>query len=409
MQHATPPIPLQWNFCHTSHSFDRAVLRKMDFVLKKPQVVPSHANIQRRVEYLVEGEPRMGDIGSCLLGELTDQGRLNMLRIGHNIRSLYVGKLHLLPAQLHVTDADRVYFRTTDMTRTTQSLEQVVTGFFGSSMGQPGSLIPSINVRNNVDEDMLPNSRPCAKLALMMRRFSKEAATIYNPQLAELDNAICPHNDGVPPRVDGQPKLSGLIDTARAAMAHKVPIPHPFSQPVVVDLMEKAVVHEWFAGYETADLNERRQYRRLAMGAFSGSLYDKFARRVVLGDKDPLRLSLYLGHDATLIGLLHVMDCFNGKWPAFAASLSMELFRNMIEATPPEPDGAPLSKVEGKGFYVRCRYGDETLFLPACAPADKHFADKSEFCTLDAFRQAMVDNMQPADGSSIAQECAVAL
>ena len=74
---------------------------------------------------------------------------------------------------------------------------------------------------------MLPNARTCGRHAQLMRSFAKEAAVVYNPKLAQLDESIAPHNNGKGPRVDGQPRLSGLVDTARAAACLLYTSPSP--------------------------------------------------------------------------------------------------------------------------------------------------------------------------------------
>ncbi|WFD29344.1 acid phosphatase [Malassezia sp. CBS 17886] len=388
LRSADPPIPMRWNFCHASHHFDQAVLR----LAGDAKGYPSRANIQRRVEFAPNGtETLTGGEGDCLLAELTDVGRLTMLRIGMAIRRLYVDKLALLPPTLQQFDSDKVYFRTTHVNRTKQSLEQVITGVLGMNLEEPQCFVPKEYVRNTSEEDLLPNPGACASLMRMMGKAADEAATVYNPQLRTLDDAVTRHMEGAPPRVDGRPRVSGIVDTIRAARAHGLPTPTVFAEPAVLSLMENAIVHEWFAGYQAAHPDERRRFRRLAMGPFLGSLYDRFAKRASQGDADPLRLSIYLGHDASLVGILSTLDCFNGRWPDFSASLCMELFRG--------------KETQGDQHYVRSRYGDETLIIPGCAARDDHYPGHPELCTLAAFRRIVCDSLQPADGASFAEEC----
>lgn len=387
MQTATPPIPLRWNFCHTSHEFDKAVLRLAE---GEKDGVPSRAMIQRRIEVACPGtEPAPGAPGDCLLGELTDLGRMSMLQLGRAMRRLYVDKLHFLPERLAASDEAMVYFRSTDMRRTAQSLDQVITGLMDPFLGQPGTLVPHVFIRNITEENMLPNPRTCGRLAQLMRSFAKEAAVVYNPKLAQLDESIAPHNNGKGPRVDGQPRLSGLVDTARAAAAHGIDAPAPFLDEKAMGLMEEAVVHEWFAGFANQNEQEALQYRRLATGDFFASLYGSFAHRIRLGERDPSRLRVYLGHDATLVGILHTLECFNGKWPSFGSALSMEL----------------LEKESGDGAYVRCRYGDEPLVVPGCSAPGKHYPGRPEICTLAAFREVVVDRLRHPDNVSVQEEC----
>lgn len=393
---ASPPIPEHWNLCHISHEFDKAVLR--DAENSTSETVPSRASIRRRVEFAKpDTTPVAGAPGDCLLGELTDLGRESMLKIGQAIRRVYIDQLHFLPEQLRSEDAQLLYLRSTNVARTMQSMDQVITGLMGPFMNLPGALVPQVLVRNTSQEDMLPNSRPCPQLGQLMHKFAKQAAFIYNPRLEALDVHIAPHNSGNGPRVDGRPRLSGLIDTARAALAHGIPTPLPFLNEEIMQQMEEAVLHEWFAGYQTQNHTERVQYRRLAMSELLSSLYGRFSNRIEQED-NPLKLSIYLGHDATLIGMLHCLDCFNGKWPDFGASISWELFQDR---------GTKSTASLGGSAYVRCRYGDETLRLSACAPEGRHFPGHPEFCSLAAFREVVVDRLRHPDNVSLEEECKI--
>lgn len=389
---ADPPLPETWNLCHASKDFERSVLHMVGH-----QHVSAVTHIERRIEMADRpGEgPKMGRQGDCLLGELTDLGRLSMLRIGRALRERYVDQEHLLPASLTEDDQAKLYLRSTAMGRTMQSLDQVITGLLGP---QKGTFVPHEYIRNPLDEYMLPYPRGCRRLDLLMRKFAEEAAQLYNPQLARYDHLVSPYDRGHPPRVNASPAVSGVIDTIRALQAHNFPIPAPLQDPELLQLMERAVLHEWFGGYSAPDPEERRQYRRMALGPFTEALYRPMDRRAVLGDKEPLRLSVYVGHDATLVGLCHILDVFNDRWPDFHAGLAFELFHDRQEK-------APLTEHHRPGYYVRCRYGDEELHLQGCRGAGRHYPGRPEFCTLDAFREVMIDRLRHPDGLTLQEEC----
>ncbi|KAL4400065.1 phosphatase [Malassezia pachydermatis] len=394
---AEPPLPKRWNMCHTSHKFRQAVLRQSEEDMDS--VEPGLARIQRRIEYAPHGEsPHVGSSGDCLLGELTDRGRMSMLRIGQALRARYVEAEHLLPSIMSDEHANQVYFRSTYVNRTMQSLDQVIVGLLGDKVGQEGRFTPKVLLRDPFQEDLVPNSRTCPQLAALMTKFEKAAAQFYDPKLAALDSIVAPMDRGFLPRLDQGPKLSGLIDTLRSALVHGISVPPELQEQSVQRLMEDAVIAEWFGGYESSDLEERRKFRRMAMGPFLSSLYGQMERRVTLGDCDPLRLGLYLGHDVTLVGLLHTLDVFNRNWPAFSAGISFELFRDKNASTIAHRD-------QISDHYVRCRYGDAELHLPGCSAAGKHLPGHPEFCTLEAFREVVVDRLENPQGLTLQEEC----
>lgn len=389
---AEPPLPSTWNLCHTSRDFERSVLH-----IVGEEHLPTMTQIQRRIEVAGRpGEgPEIGEQGACFLGELTDVGRVSMLRLGQALRERYVKLEHLLPEKLAPSDQDKLYLRSTAMGRTIQSLDQVIAGLLGP---QNRKFVPHEYIRNPLDEDMLPYPRGCHRLHILMQKYAAEAAELYNPVLARYDHLVSPSDCGHLPRVNASPAVSGLVDTIRAMEAHDLPIPTPFQDSSLLDLMERAVLHEWFGGYRAPDLEERRQYRRLALGPFVESLYRSMERRAVRGDAEPLRLSVFLGHDATLVGLCHILDVFNDRWPAFHAGLAMELFYDRRET-------APATEQHQPGYYVRCRYGDEELRLPGCRASGQQYPGHPELCTLDAFRAIMVERLRHPHQLTLQEEC----
>jgi acid phosphatase len=74
------------------------------------------------------------------------------------------------------------------------------------------------------------------------------AASAYNHLLEKLDPKLSKYIDGNPIRVDGRPRASGVLDTIRAAVANGVKVPAEFNDSTVMDVLEKAVVKEWFEG-----------------------------------------------------------------------------------------------------------------------------------------------------------------
>ncbi|WFD42613.1 acid phosphatase [Malassezia psittaci] len=393
LETASPPIVEPWNMCHTSHEFDKAVLRFSE--KGENEGVPARVSIQRRIELAPLGsQARPGNPGDCLLGELTDLGRMTMLKIGMALRRVYVDHAHFLPEEYLSGHAPFLYLRSTNVPRTMQSLDEVITGLYPPT-DRVDTLTPVVYVRNAGQEDMTPGSRPCPRLDAMLAKFADQAASLYNPALAQFDKHIAPHNNGQGPRVDGRPRLSGLIDTARSAIAHGVPAPIPFLDEEIMDQMETAVIHEWFAGYQAKDPIERTQYRRLAMGELLSSLYGRFDQSIQ-NPQQPIRLSILCGHDSTLVGILQCLDCFNGKWPDFGAAIGWELFE----------DKKKESKDRSSDHhYVRCRYGDEVLHIPGCAAEDRHYPGHPELCTLTAFREVVVDRLRHPDGASLEEEC----
>ncbi|VUC21432.1 unnamed protein product, partial [Clonostachys rosea] len=115
-----------------------------------------------------------------------------------------------------------------------------------------------------------------------------------------------------------------------------------------------------------------------------------------------------------------------GGWPPFTSHLAFELFRHT--STPPPsssasasksttswlssfftksgsssaagigrkktPDLSPAEKQKLDGYYVRVRFNDKPVTIPACKAPGNHLEGDQSFCTLATFK-AVVDKFTP--------------
>lgn len=420
---APASIPEHWMVCKTARRLKTALssgagsdyaasLAGTDAV-RQPQDLLDILN--PRVVEQIDGKKESGE---CLLGELTDVGRQSTYNYGKSLRSIYIDKLGFLPDSLQ--DSSDVYCRSTNMPRTIESLQQIIHGLYPTEKCNPKS-IPPLFIRNGKDETLLGNTYACKRLEILLLGFAKAAASAYNPTLESLDKKLAKFNEGNPIRVDGKPRASGILDTLRAAAAHGIKIPSEFEDKAVVDVIERAVVNEWFAGYKTEEV------RRLGMGRLLRDASLNFERAAAAssssyrkpsssngprgdensngGDDDdetPVpKMMVHSTHDTALAGLCSTLDVFDEKWPEFTASITFELFK---KSDPAEAAGSksymqsvfsPFSKTPAE-FFVRMRYQNRSLPLPFCGAEGKHLEGSPEFCTLEAFKER-VKELTPED------------
>ncbi|KAJ3918747.1 histidine phosphatase superfamily [Lentinula edodes] len=387
---AGPPanLPEHWMMCKTARRFQASV--------NAPGIGNGMDEFQqsRRV---VERADGTHNESQCLLGELTDLGRKSTYNFGTSLRELYVERLGFLPDSLQ--NAEAVYFRTTNVPRTTESLQQIVHGLYPSSKCHPEA-IPSIFVRNGRDENLLGNAGSCKRLEILLIGFAQAAASAYNHTLEPLDKKISRYIDGHPVRIDGKPRASGILDTIRAATAHNIKVPSEFEEKGVIDIIEKAVVAEWFA-------DKTEEVRRLGMGRLLDDLSTKMQHKAAHGDKDPLKILVHSTHDTALAGLASTLDVFDDKWPQFTSSITFELFKSTSVKNGLSIFNnlmSPFRSKAGPEHYIRMRYQNKNMVLPLCAEEGKHLPGSPEFCTLTAFRERAKE-LTPVDFVS---ECAPA-
>ncbi|ERS99749.1 acid phosphatase [Sporothrix schenckii 1099-18] len=375
----------------------------------------------------------------CDMGMLTDPGRATTLRLGQRLRQLYVERLGYLPQQLGPDDPDRLfYLRATPIPRALESMQQAFTGLYPDRDRNAAPV--TIVSRAPADETLFPNDSNCRRFAALSRAFAQRAAERWNDsdELAYVTKKIGRWMDPDAPRVavDGRPRLSGVMDTINATLAHgpETRLPKEFYDEQVRRNIDKVALEEWFAGY-----HESLEYRTLGIGGLMGDLTDRMVAQAksagTSGQNGLFRFGLSGCHDTTLAAVLTSLGHTMPTWPPFTSHLAVELFKKPAsEASPtatlpPAPPAAPVAtswsaylpsflppskkaaapadigrkptsaltdvdKHKMDGYYVRIRYNDEVVPIPGCKPAGKHLDGDESFCTLEAFK-SIVDKYTP--------------
>ncbi|KAK3899189.1 histidine phosphatase superfamily [Staphylotrichum tortipilum] len=363
----------------------------------------------------------------CDMGSLTDLGRRSTYDLGLRLRQLYVDRLGFLPPS--ITSTDSLYLRATPVPRALESLHQAFSALYPPSARDPGPdgkfHAPTIVTRVPGDETLYPNDGNCRRFAALSRAFAQRAADRWNatPDMEYLQKL---YGKWMPPdtkvAVDSRPRLSGIADTVNATLAHgpETRLPREFYDAKGMEIMEKISVEEWFAGF-----NESREYRMLGMGAL---LADVVGRMVGSVEQPPakngtgVRFGLSGCHDTTLAGVLASLGAYNtDRWPPFTSHLAIELFKEPKPLAPPKTssggswwssifggalatsigrrptaDLTPAEKSKMDGYYVRIRYNEEPITVPACRLPGNHLEGDESFCTLTAFK-SVVDKFTPTN------------
>ncbi|KIM85708.1 hypothetical protein PILCRDRAFT_816911 [Piloderma croceum F 1598] len=384
-----PPasIPEHWMMCKAARNFRAAVagltgLSEEGANGSLDGSMPFTKRVERMDGTSIEGE--------CLLGELTDVGRKSTYNYGQALRRIYIEKLGFLPDTLR--NGNEVYLRSTNMPRTIESLQQIIHGFYPTSKCDV-NVTPTLFVRNGKDENLIGNAYGCKRLEVLLAGFAQAAAGAYNKTLEPLDKIISKYIGGNPIRVDGKPRASGVMDTIRAAIAHGIKVPPEFRDKSVVDVIEQAVVAEWFS-------DKTEEVRRLGVGRLLVDVSQKMQAKIDRDVDDPLKILVHSTHDTSLAAICATLDVFDDNWPAFTASITFELFTKREE----QNQGSYLQTVlqsltsypRPRLHYVRMRYQNKDMVLPLCAAEGDHLPGSPEFCTLKVF-QDRVKALTPED------------
>ncbi|KAI8635121.1 histidine phosphatase superfamily [Xylariaceae sp. FL1651] len=311
-------------------------------------------------------------------GELIDRGRETSLAFGKSLRQLYVDQLSLLPK--HLSDAEILYTRTTEVPRFIESAQQILHGLY---------------------------------LLEPTRAFSQEAAEKWNGSddmryLSEKLGKGITSNKAV--AVDSRPGLSAVMDTINATLVHgpDTRLLDEFYDERVRRVIDRIVVDEMFRGYSqlvgdmVLKMVDQVEWNRR---------YDML-QDPTLQSRAPPRLSLLGYHDRTIgivlasLGFTTSLNCFasDGRHRR-APSLSMKeseqqwLWRDATTSLTPitnqgdtgEPRGIerrPVKKLateevhELDEYFMRVRYNDRIMTIPGCRAEGKYFDEDPSLCSL---------------------------
>ena len=332
-------LPVNWPYCRAANMLKSAIL-EADGSMDSLQW-------QRRMESMGKDDvPQLnkgakGEVEAiCQPGELTDRGRETTLALGERIRKLYVEQLGYIPANLDAASASEVYLRATPIPRALESVQQAFTGLYPPSTRSSGLRPPTITTRTMQDETLFPNEGACKRFGELAHAFAERTAKLYNsgPELAYINKKIgkwMPEDSPVI-KVDSRPRLSGVMDTVNATLAHgpNTRLPNEFYDKKLRADVDKVCVEEWFVGYM-----ESNEYRKLGIGGMVGDLTQHMIEHAVpnkASEVPDFKISLAGCHDTTIaatLTALGAMDATKDKWPNFTANIAFELFKR----TDPSP------------------------------------------------------------------------
>ena len=149
--------------------------------------------------------------------------------------------------------------------------------------------------------------------------------------------------------VDGKPRISGIMDTLNATLAHgsDTKLPSEFEGRSLREYIDKIAVSEWYDGYK-----ESREYRMLGVGSLVAEMTTRMCKHVEYQQQHgeskqtvpsassrsetPPRLYLAGAHDTTLAGTLASLGAFgDNPWPPYTSHIAVELFHDKSHSIPP--------------------------------------------------------------------------
>ena len=236
--------------------------------------------------------------------------------------------------------------------------------------------------------------------------------------------------------VDSHPRLSGVMDTINATLAHglQTRLPSEFYDSKGREIIDKIGVEEWFAGYK-----ESEEYRKVGIGALVGDIVSRMIGSIEKRSNDGMleiagedgnlgsgrggekliKFAMSGCHDTTLAAVLCSLGAFEGeKWPPYTSHVAIELFSDSDTSSDvsseeersigqrqstrsglfgitkkhilasegigrkPTNELTPSGKEKLRGKYVRVMYNDRPMVIPGCKLPGNHLRGDESFCTL---------------------------
>ena len=284
--------------------------------------------------------------GRCRCGQLTQAGYHSSLGLGSRLRSRYVEELHLLPP--HYTPGS-IFLRTTAVERTLHTLQGIVNGLYPDV----GSSVQTVKVLSRLasQEYMYGKASYCPSLGAILERLQHDLDAIDGQEdelslqdmvieslgLNQRDFSPMDHENTKHKAIRAEELQLGLpfswirlYDTLKCMRDANIPLP-PGASPELLDLIStKALFEETVlttpepvSGLVTRDESDRVVVMSI------GPLIKKLLGDLHAGQVPPL--SVYSGHDSTLMPLLHALNKPVDEWPDFASAVSIELWTAVEE------------------------------------------------------------------------------
>ena len=203
----------------------------------------------------------------------------------------------------------------------------------------------TISMLHNKLETMYPQTS-CHRLRQLLKSIKKsEAMQQHKERMAEfgkqMSTVLNLENEEYSYRWDKPGSLQAII-------ADRKPLPKGITMETVAQIWK-------FANFKKTQIYSNHEVVKLSIGRFAKELIDQMQGKIDYDtnsnknfQKAPHKMLLYVGHDSTIIPLLHLLHSFSKEehWPPFGSTVIFELYKDTSEE---------------KKYYVRATYNNKVL------------------------------------------------
>ena len=425
--------PERWNFCQNANKFHAEFLKTIQRFIPNPDA-PMGSDIAKWQNFIFTNtHETMFDFrnsplnkkngtefreDTCDYGQLTDVGQASMNRAGKFLRSLYVDQLGFMPSNLPTNGS--LYLRSTEYTRSIESINMLMDGFYPTSTQGPMSGGSLDKIKLNVRPKMLDNLPILYDLQWSVEltpEARKRSQAKYRGFIDQVHKDLV-SLDSIGKDLDELIKNKPVIpyhfvfDTLIEMRAHGLALPKGLTPGLVGRAGQVAFIDMIFS----KDISQKCFYlqNKPIAKLVAGNVLDA----VLSHQSEPnspghRRMSVFSAHDTTILPLLLTfgdnetvkgLGPVNMVWPPLSSTIRIELFKDNMtkpqdstKKDDKDSNGSGLQDIkqlitipnsfkDTKNYYVRVHYMDRVVQLPACQkPGTHHPKMGSEMCTMDAF------------------------
>lgn len=354
-----------------------------------------------RIPYLAEASvtnPYAGELwqGNCMTGQLTSKGVAQLEGLGSALHDIYVTELGFLPATYSRANTS-FYLRTTDVWRTRQSAESLLTGLWPASTLADADVIPLHSYPEEV-ETMFANSAACPAVAkIQSAQIVSDAWTNHldAPEVwSALDDVL-----GVGDLPSWHLGYDHYFDNFQTRQCHGLPLPCAADNAtncITQDIADFVYTQgDWEYQYTNNESPLATQLAQVGISGFMAVIRDVLVA-FVSGDPSASGIgapdfAYYSGHDTTIGAVLGALNVTGFQWPPYASNMQFELWKQSSSSS-------ENAVQDDSDFYVRVLYNGAVLPMYAAGCCD-------DMCPADDFI-SYLDSMIPDDVAAI---CAAAV
>ena len=280
------------------------------------------------------------------MGELTQIGKQQELRLGAELRKKYVNFYHLLPENY---SPNTMYAHSTDFHRTIESAKFLLLGLYPVETRIVEPSIEIIVVPKSDDKLLIAkpsrNVFSIIKMYLMTRNAWKEKTMFLQDKIA-----LWSKETGI--LISNFQNLSYIADNLFVRQLHHISLPKGLTES---DASEIISLGEWaiVKAFKQPEISYPMGHEFLITVK---KYFDKAAEK-----KSPLKFVLLSGHDASIMSVMNTLGVPLNGLPGYASDLNFLLFE------------------DNKKYYVKISLNNMPVIISKC--------NSSNLCSLDQFTE----------------------